>query len=57
MEEKIVVQEEPELVAEAAIATKMPVVDERQQQGGKWLEGIFKKTKEWFEAEPDVDLK
>ena len=57
VEEKIVVQEEPELVAEAAIATKMPVVDERQQQGGKWLEGIFKKTKEWFEAEPDVDLK
>ncbi len=57
VEEKIVVQEEPELVVEAAIATKMPVVDERQQQGGKWLEGIFKKTKEWFEAEPDVDLK
>ena len=25
--------------------------------GGKWLESIFKKTKEWFEAEPDVDLK
>ena len=57
VEEKIVVQEEPELVVEAATATKMPVVDERQQQGGKWLEGIFKKTKEWFEAEPDVDLK
>ena len=57
VEEKIVVQEEPELVAEAAVATKTPVADERQQQGGKWLEGIFKKTKEWFEAEPDVDLK
>ena len=57
VEEKIVVQEEPELVVEAAAATKTPVVDERQQQGGKWLEGIFKKTKEWFEAEPDVDLK
>ena len=25
--------------------------------GGKWLESIFKKTKEWFEAEPDIDLK
>ena len=57
VEEKIVVQEEPELVAEAAVATKTPVAEERQQQGGKWLEGIFKKTKEWFEAEPDVDLK
>ncbi len=36
-----------------------PVVDEKTQpqQGGKWLESIFKKTKEWFEAEPDVDLK
>jgi cell division protein FtsA len=35
-----------------------PIVDERTQpQGGKWLESIFKKTKEWFEAEPDVDLK
>lgn len=57
VEEKIVVQEEPELVVEAAVATKTPVVEERQQQGGRWLEGIFKKTKEWFEAEPDVDLK
>ncbi len=35
-----------------------PLVDEKTQpQGGKWLESIFKKTKEWFEAEPDVDLK
>ena len=22
-----------------------------------WLENVFRKTKEWFEAEPDVDLK
>ncbi len=54
VEEQSVVLSEPELVTETA--TKV-VADERQQQGGKWLEGIFKKTKEWFEAEPDVDLK
>ena len=24
--------------------------------GGKWLETIFKRTKEWFEAEPDSEF-
>jgi cell division protein FtsA len=52
--EKPIVQEELELAVETAAPSKV-VAD--QQQGGKWLEGIFKKTKEWFEAEPDVDLK
>jgi cell division protein FtsA len=28
-----------------------------KEKGGKWLESIFKRTKEWFEAEPDTDLK
>jgi cell division protein FtsA len=56
-EEKIVVQAQPELVVEQVAATSVKVDDRSQQQGGKWLEGIFKKTKEWFEAEPDVDLK
>lgn len=27
-----------------------------EQGGGKWFENIFKKTKEWFEAEPDSNL-
>ena len=54
--EKIVVQEEPELVLETVVS-KTTAEEQRPQQGGKWLEGIFKKTKEWFEAEPDVDLK
>jgi cell division protein FtsA len=54
--EKPIVQEELELAVETAAPSRV-VADERQQQGGKWLEGIFKKTKEWFEAEPDVDLK
>ncbi|MEM9930003.1 MAG: cell division protein FtsA, partial [Bacteroidota bacterium] len=26
------------------------------EAGGKWLETIFKKTKEWFEAEPDSEF-
>lgn len=29
---------------------------QEQEQGGKWLETIFKKTKEWFEAEPDSEF-
>jgi cell division protein FtsA len=57
VEEKIVVQAEPELVLETTTVSKPVVEEQRPQQGGKWLEGIFKKTKEWFEAEPDVDLK
>ena len=53
VEEKLVV----ETVLES-VKFDNPLVDERTQpQGGKWLESIFKKTKEWFEAEPDVDLK
>jgi cell division protein FtsA len=56
VEEKIVVQE-PELVLETTTVAKPVAEEQRPQQGGKWLEGIFKKTKEWFEAEPDVDLK
>jgi cell division protein FtsA len=55
--EKVVVQEELELVVEQAVSAPAKGEDRQQQQGGKWLEGIFKKTKEWFEAEPDVDLK
>jgi cell division protein FtsA len=55
--EKVVVQEELELVVEQAVSAPVKGEDRQQQQGGKWLEGIFKKTKEWFEAEPDVDLK
>lgn len=27
-----------------------------EEGGGKWFEQLFKKTKEWFEAEPDTDL-
>jgi cell division protein FtsA len=36
---------------------EMNYEEKSNQQGGKWLESIFKRTKEWFEAEPDTDLK
>ncbi len=29
---------------------------EKVKKGGRWFEQIIKKTKEWFEAEPDSDL-
>jgi len=28
----------------------------RTAPGGRWIDSLFKKTKEWFEAEPDADL-
>lgn len=28
----------------------------RTSPGGRWIDSLFKKTKEWFEAEPDADL-
>ncbi|MBL7816692.1 MAG: cell division protein FtsA [Saprospiraceae bacterium] len=55
-----VVEEKPAVVEPIVETVKLdnPVVEEKSQpQGGRWLESIFKKTKEWFEAEPDVDLK
>ena len=54
------VEEKPAVEQPVVEAVKLenPVVEEKTQpQGGKWLESIFKKTKEWFEAEPDMDLK
>lgn len=51
---------------EAPKAIKEPVTEEGKEaefatetvddNGGKWLETIFKKTKEWFEAEPDSEF-
>jgi cell division protein FtsA len=28
-----------------------------EEKSPTWLENVFKKTKEWFEAEPDMDFK
>ena len=49
-----------EAVVETPVNTtqsEMAFSENSNQQGGKWLESIFKRTKEWFEAEPDTDLK
>ena len=49
-----------ETVVETPVNTpqsEMAFSENSNQQGGKWLESIFKRTKEWFEAEPDTDLK
>lgn len=32
------------------------VAEAQEQGGGKWYESIFRRTKEWFEAEPDTDF-
>lgn len=40
-----------ETVAEPVMAG-----DAEGEAGGKWLETIFRKTKEWFEAEPDSEF-
>lgn len=45
----------PEPKEEPAEAATMETVEEGDN-GGKWLETIFKKTKEWFEAEPDSEF-
>ncbi len=42
---------EPEPVEEEPV--EAVVADDN---GGKWLETIFKRTKEWFEAEPDNEF-
>jgi cell division protein FtsA len=31
-------------------------VEETEVNGGGWFDSLFKKTKEWFEAEPDMDF-
>jgi cell division protein FtsA len=32
------------------------VAEAQEQGGGRWYETIFRRTKEWFEAEPDTDF-
>ncbi|MEL7220430.1 MAG: cell division protein FtsA [Bacteroidota bacterium] len=43
---------EPETVEEPVLAATAA----EGEDGGKWLETIFRKTKEWFEAEPDSEF-
>jgi cell division protein FtsA len=28
-----------------------------EEKSPNWLDNVFRKTKEWFEAEPDMDFK
>lgn len=53
VEEEVVpeVEETPEVVAEV----EEEIVDEADTND-KWYENIFRKTKEWFEAEPDREF-
>jgi len=44
-------------------APKAAVLDENrepsnvsEEKGATWFDNVFKKTKEWFEAEPDMDF-
>jgi len=52
------VEARPETVdatAEAATATREPS-NVSEVKENSWLENVLRKTKEWFEAEPDVDF-
>lgn len=52
-----VVQELDSYVSNAIPVSKMSRLEaETANSGGKWFDKIFKRTKEWFEAEPDADL-
>ncbi|MEO0338040.1 MAG: cell division protein FtsA [Bacteroidota bacterium] len=35
---------------------KVEALSQEEPEGDKWYETIFKKTKEWFETEPDKDI-
>lgn len=48
----VVVVEEPKKEQPA----EEPVAEEVALEGNRWYEQLFRKTKEWFEAEPDSDF-
>ncbi len=53
-----VIIEEPvvEEVVEEVVEAPQPEMAMADDDSGKWYEQIFKKTKEWFEAEPDSEF-
>jgi cell division protein FtsA len=55
LEKGEVVQELDSYVSNAIPVSKVPRA-ENEGASGKWFEKIFKRTKEWFEAEPDADM-
>lgn len=46
---------EPEVVERPAVKEGAVVGETANAADGKWYTNIFKKTKEWFEAEPDTE--
>jgi cell division protein FtsA len=53
-----VVEEKPIVESvETPVMAETMVEEKPTAGGGKWLENIFKRTKEWFEAEPDTDMR
>lgn len=55
LEKGDMIQELDSYVSNAIPVSKVPH-GENESASGKWFEKIFKRTKEWFEAEPDADL-
>ena len=45
-----------EVAEEETVAEPKPEIPVEVAVGDKWYEQIFKKTKEWFETEPDPDM-
>ncbi|MBL7802540.1 MAG: cell division protein FtsA [Saprospiraceae bacterium] len=46
----------PPAEAAPAVKTEKEPSNVSEEKSATWLENIFQKTKEWFEAEPDVDF-
>jgi len=41
----------------SAVATAVVEEEEEHETSGKWYEQLFRKTREWFEADPDAEFK
>ena len=46
----------PKVVAKEPKPEEIPLKQEDPENTSKWFEQLFKKTKEWFEAEPDSEF-
>lgn len=46
----------PIAIKEPVTATRETPVEENVEKSGAWYEQLFRKTKEWFETEPDKDF-
>ena len=52
----VAVETPKENLSTPKVATVEEEEESRTAPGGRWIDSLFKKTKEWFEAEPDADL-